>query len=61
MTHQGVEGSPAFPPFDQQRIAAALDARMAEIAQLRATLAAQLDAINALPAALLRQAFNGEL
>ncbi len=48
-------------PSDQLRVAAALDARMAEIAQLRATLAAQLDAINALPAALLRQAFNGEL
>lgn len=45
----------------QQHIAAALDARMAEIARLRASLIAQLDAINALPAALLRQAFNGEL
>ncbi|HEY8324974.1 MAG TPA: hypothetical protein VIG77_10820, partial [Ktedonobacterales bacterium] len=45
----------------QQRIAAALEARMAEIARLRASIAAQLDAINVLPAALLRQAFNGEL
>ncbi len=34
---------------------------MAEIARLRQTLEAQRDAINALPAALLRQAFNGEL
>ncbi|HEV7125913.1 MAG TPA: restriction endonuclease subunit S [Ktedonobacterales bacterium] len=45
----------------QQRIAAGLDARMAEIARLRAGIAGELETINALPAALLRQAFNGEL
>jgi type I restriction enzyme S subunit len=51
-----------LPPLpDQRRIAAHLDARMAEIARLREALEAQRDAVNALPAALLRQAFNGEL
>lgn len=52
---------PLPPLADQQRISAELDARMAQADTLRATLEAQLDTINALPAALLRQAFNGEL
>ena len=51
-----------FPPTaEQQRIAAMLDEQMAAVERTRRTLEEQLDAINALPAALLRQAFNGEL
>lgn len=46
---------------EQRRIAALLDARMAHIARLRQALEAQRETINALPAALLRQAFGGEL
>jgi type I restriction enzyme S subunit len=34
---------------------------MSSAERLRQTLAEQLDAINQLPAALLRRAFNGEL
>jgi len=52
----------ALPPLaEQQRIAAELNAQMAAVEKLRAGLEAQLNDINALPAALLRQAFNGEL
>lgn len=63
INQQVLRGFPLMLPTIeiQASIAAALDARMAEIARLRASLAAQLDTINALPAALLRQAFNGEL
>jgi len=51
-----------FPPLrDQRRIAAQLSAQMASAERLRQTLAEQLDAINHLPAALLRRAFSGEL
>jgi type I restriction enzyme, S subunit len=46
---------------EQTHFAAALDARMAEIARLRESIAGELETIYALPAALLRQAFNGEL
>jgi type I restriction enzyme S subunit len=49
------------PPSDQQRIASQLSAQMASAERLRQTLAEQLDAINQLPAALLRRAFSGEL
>ena len=50
------------PPLpEQRRIAAQLSAQMASADRLRQTLAEQLDAINALPAALLRRAFSGEL
>jgi restriction endonuclease S subunit len=52
---------PLPPLTDQQRIAATLTAQLAAAERLRQTLQAQLDAINALPAALLRRAFNGEL
>jgi type I restriction enzyme S subunit len=46
---------------EQQRIAAALNEQMAESQRLRQSLQAQLDALNKLPAALLRRAFAGEL
>jgi len=46
---------------DQRRIASQFSAQMASAERLRQTLAEQLDAINKLPAALLRRAFSGEL
>jgi hypothetical protein len=50
-----------LPPLrDQRRIAAQLSSQMAAAERLRQMLAEQLDAINKLPAALLRRAFNGE-
>ena len=52
---------PVPPLADQRRIAAQLSSQMASAERLRQTLADQLDAINKLPAALLRRAFNGEL
>ena len=51
-----------LPPLpEQRRIAAQLSAQMASVERLRQTLAEQLDAINKLPASLLRRAFSGEL
>lgn len=63
INQQVLRGFPLMlPPLHEQLNAAMLlDTRMADIAQLQARLTAQLDAINALPAALLRQAFSGEL
>jgi type I restriction enzyme S subunit len=55
------EQIPVPPLADQRRIAAQLSSQMASAERLRQTLADQLDAINKLPAALLRRAFNGEL
>jgi type I restriction enzyme S subunit len=52
---------PTPPITEQRRIAAQLTAQMAAIEQLRTALAAQLATITALPATLLRRAFNGEL
>jgi type I restriction enzyme S subunit len=50
------------PPLsDQRRIAAQLSSQMASAERLRQMLTEQLDAINKLPAALLRRAFNGEV
>jgi len=46
---------------EQRRIAAQLSEQMTAAERLRAGLEAQLNDINALPAALLRQTFNGEL
>ena len=46
---------------DQRRIASQLSSQMASADRLRQMLTDQLDAINKLPAALLRRAFNGEL
>ncbi len=51
-----------LPPIPEQRcIAALLDEQMAAVERARAAAEAQLAAINALPAALLRRAFSGEL
>jgi type I restriction enzyme S subunit len=51
-----------LPPLaDQRHIAAQLSSQMASAERLRQTLAEQLDAINRLPAALLREAFSGRL
>lgn len=46
---------------DQRRIVAQLSVQIAAAERLRQTLAGQLDAVNALPAVLLRRAFRGEL
>lgn len=45
----------------RKRVAAELSARLADVERLRRSLEEQLAAIEALPAALLRQAFRGEL
>lgn len=45
----------------QVQIASQLDDKIKSCSQVKTTIKDQLDAINALPAALLRQAFNGEL
>lgn len=51
-----------LPPLDEQkRIAAILSQQMAAVERARAAAQEQLEAINRLPAALLRRAFNGEL
>jgi len=50
------------PPLaDQKRIAAQLSSQMAAAERLRQMLTDQLDAIDKLPVALLRRAFNGEI
>jgi type I restriction enzyme S subunit len=50
------------PSFTKQQIiAVTLDEQMAEVERLQQSLKSQLDAINKLPATLLRRAFNGEL
>lgn len=50
------------PPLpEQRRIAAQVAEQMAAVARARATIRAQLDEINALPAAILRRAFSEEL
>lgn len=46
---------------DQCRIASQLSGQMSSAERLRQTLAEQLDAINKLPAALLREAFSGRV
>ena len=50
---------PTLP--EQKRIGATLSEQMSAMNKLRAGLESQLAEINALPPALLRQAFNGEL
>jgi type I restriction enzyme S subunit len=52
---------PLPPLAEQRRIAAQLSSEMASAERLRQTLADQLDTINKLPAALLREAFSGKL
>ena len=52
----------SLPPLsEQKRIAAILNDRMADIARARVAAEAQLEAVNQLPSAILRKAFNGEL
>ncbi|MCX7732736.1 MAG: restriction endonuclease subunit S [candidate division WOR-3 bacterium] len=51
-----------LPPLSvQQRIVAELREKMAEVEKLRQTIEKQLETINALPQAILRKAFRGEL
>ncbi|MCL6511321.1 MAG: restriction endonuclease subunit S [Anaerolineae bacterium] len=51
-----------FPPLsEQRRIAGILREQMAAVERARAAAQAELEAIQALPAALLRRAFSGEL
>jgi len=51
-----------LPPIpDQRTICALIDDQVTKINQLQTSLKDQLAAIEALPAALLRRAFNGEL
>ena len=52
---------PLPPLSEQRRIAARLSEQMASVEQTRKALEDQLTTINKLPAALLRQAFNGAL
>ena len=52
---------PLPPLAEQKRIAAVLREQMAAVEKARAAAEAELEAINALPAALLRRAFAGEL
>ncbi|MFB2836775.1 restriction endonuclease subunit S [Floridanema evergladense] len=51
-----------IPPLEEQkRIAVILNEKMEAIERSRQATLAQLEAINKLPSAFLRQAFNGEL
>ena len=51
-----------LPPLDEQeRIAGVLRGQMAAVEKARTAAEEELQTINALPAALLRRAFNGEL
>jgi len=51
-----------MPPLqEQQRIAVMLNERMTETDRVRKAAEEELAAIGALPAALLRRAFSGEL
>lgn len=52
---------PVPPLVEQQRIVAQVNEQMAQAEKVRRELDDQLTAINALPAALLRRAFSGEL
>jgi type I restriction enzyme S subunit len=51
-----------LPPLqEQKRLVAILNEKLAAVEKARAAAQAQLEIINKMPAALLRQAFNGEL
>jgi len=51
-----------LPPLSvQQRIAAELKEKMAQIKKLRTSIEKQLEALDALPQTILRKAFIGEL
>jgi type I restriction enzyme S subunit len=51
-----------LPPLDEQRrIAAIIEKKLASVEKLKTHLAEQAEAIKALPAAILRKAFAGEI
>jgi type I restriction enzyme S subunit len=51
-----------LPPLpEQKRLATLLTEKLADVEHLQKTLEEQLQAINLMPCAILRQAFNGEL
>ena len=51
-----------LPPLsEQRRIAGVLREQMAAVEKARAAADEEVNAINALPAALMRRAFNGEV
>jgi len=52
-----------LPPTEdeQKRIASELKKKMSQAEKLKAAIEKQLEAINALPQAILRKAFSGEL
>ncbi|MEI6705946.1 MAG: restriction endonuclease subunit S [Methylococcales bacterium] len=52
---------PLISPDEQTQLANYLSEKLATVEQLKATLQTQLDSINQLPAALLKQAFSGKL
>ena len=52
---------PLLPLIEQQKISNYLSEKLATVEQLKSTLQTQLDSINQLPAALLKQAFSGKL
>ena len=52
---------PVPPLPEQQRVAVKLKGQIASVDYLRRAIKEELDAINKLPAAVLRRAFNGEL
>lgn len=52
---------PLPPLTDQKRLVSALNAKMAVTEKIRVAAEAELEAITALPAALLREAFSGAL
>jgi len=54
-------GMPLPPLVEQERIAAILKEQLAAVDKARAAAEAELETINALPAAILRRAFSGEL
>jgi len=59
---QVVDLAVPLPPLsEQERIAGVLREQMAAVEKARAAAEEELATINALPAALLRRAFNGEI
>ena len=51
-----------LPPIEKQKeLATYLSEKIAIVQQLKTTLLAQLESVNQIPSALLKQAFNGEL
>ena len=63
ITRGQIQGEQVPVPLraDQQRVVAGLSRQMVLVERVGQSLEEQLDAINKLPATLLRRAFNGEL